>query len=144
MLTMRVKRFLKKTGRNLNFNGKETVGFDKTKKWRCSKKDCTSGNSCTNALVVQDGIDGYDWSFQAEEGITNFALMAYTSQCSSSSSSSDSEDNSFLVLVYDSQINESEVVHSVFKSRESDEDDSPVNDRFKIGEGLHAITPPLH
>ncbi|GJS00158.1 reverse transcriptase domain-containing protein [Tanacetum coccineum] len=30
MLTMRVKRFLKKTGRNLNFNGKETVGFDKT------------------------------------------------------------------------------------------------------------------
>ncbi|GKE92281.1 ribonuclease H-like domain-containing protein, partial [Tanacetum coccineum] len=31
MLTMRVKRFLKKTGRNLNFNGKETVGFDKTK-----------------------------------------------------------------------------------------------------------------
>ncbi|GJR84015.1 ribonuclease H-like domain-containing protein [Tanacetum coccineum] len=31
MLTIRVKRFLKKTGRNLNFNGKETVGFDKTK-----------------------------------------------------------------------------------------------------------------
>ncbi|GJU23149.1 hypothetical protein Tco_1156491 [Tanacetum coccineum] len=31
MLTMRVKRFLKKTGRNLNFNGKETVGFDKIK-----------------------------------------------------------------------------------------------------------------
>ncbi|GJW01648.1 ribonuclease H-like domain-containing protein [Tanacetum coccineum] len=31
MLTMRVKRFLKKTGSNLNFNGKETVSFDKTK-----------------------------------------------------------------------------------------------------------------
>ncbi|GKF03588.1 ribonuclease H-like domain-containing protein, partial [Tanacetum coccineum] len=31
MLTMRVKRFIKKTERNLNFNGKETVGFDKTK-----------------------------------------------------------------------------------------------------------------
>ncbi|GKC98713.1 hypothetical protein Tco_1168988, partial [Tanacetum coccineum] len=31
MLTMRVKRFLKKTGRNLNFNGKENVFFDKTK-----------------------------------------------------------------------------------------------------------------
>ncbi|GJV71907.1 hypothetical protein Tco_1491902 [Tanacetum coccineum] len=30
MLTMRVKRFLKKTGRNMNFNGKETIGFDKT------------------------------------------------------------------------------------------------------------------
>ncbi|GJW44917.1 hypothetical protein Tco_0073716 [Tanacetum coccineum] len=33
-----------------------------------------------NALVVQDGIRGYDWSFQAEEDIANFALMAYTSQ----------------------------------------------------------------
>ncbi|GJU40331.1 hypothetical protein Tco_1193288, partial [Tanacetum coccineum] len=47
--------------------------------------------SPANALVVQDGIGSYDWSFQAKEGITNFALMAYTSQGSSSSSSSDSE-----------------------------------------------------
>ncbi|GJT08599.1 hypothetical protein Tco_0843061 [Tanacetum coccineum] len=44
-----------------------------------------------NALVVQDGIGGYDWSFQAEEGPTDFALMAYLSSGSSSLSSSDSE-----------------------------------------------------
>nr|GEU73618.1 putative ribonuclease H-like domain-containing protein [Tanacetum cinerariifolium] len=36
--------------------------------------------STTNALVVQDRIGGYDWSFQAEEELTNFTLMAYTSQ----------------------------------------------------------------
>ncbi|GJR39802.1 hypothetical protein Tco_1215486 [Tanacetum coccineum] len=43
-----------------------------------------------NALVAQDGIGGYDWSYQAEEEHpTNFALMAFTS--SGSSSSSDSE-----------------------------------------------------
>nr|GFC06937.1 ribonuclease H-like domain-containing protein [Tanacetum cinerariifolium] len=30
ILTMRVKIFIKKTRRNLNFNGKETIGFDKT------------------------------------------------------------------------------------------------------------------
>ncbi|GJW34054.1 hypothetical protein Tco_0054086, partial [Tanacetum coccineum] len=36
----------------------------------------------------------------------------------------------------------SEVVHSVFNSRESDVDDSPVNDRFKIGKGFHAVPPP--
>ncbi|GKB89159.1 hypothetical protein Tco_0961431 [Tanacetum coccineum] len=44
-----------------------------------------------NALVVQDGIGGYDWSFQAEEGPTDFALMAHLSSGSSTSSSSDSE-----------------------------------------------------
>nr|GEV46379.1 hypothetical protein [Tanacetum cinerariifolium] len=31
MITMRVKKFMKKTERNLNFNGKEPVGFDKTR-----------------------------------------------------------------------------------------------------------------
>ncbi|GKC72479.1 hypothetical protein Tco_1118362, partial [Tanacetum coccineum] len=46
--------------------------------------------STTNALVVQDGIGSYDWSFHAKEGITNFTLMAYTSQGSSCSSSSNS------------------------------------------------------
>ncbi|GJT88757.1 ribonuclease H-like domain-containing protein [Tanacetum coccineum] len=256
MLTMRVKRFLKKTGRNLNFNGKETVGFDKTKVecYNCHRRghfarECRAprnqGNrnrdaprrvvpveTPTNALVVQDGIGGYDWSFQAEEGITNFALMAYTSQGSSSSDSEREalnksnleiigyqigleslearivvhekneavyeEDIAFLKydvqvkdisikdlknqleealkekddlklklekfeeslknltklinsqisakdnagLGYDSQMNESEVVHSVFNSRESDVDNSLVNDRFKTGDGFHAIPPP--
>ncbi|GJV22766.1 ribonuclease H-like domain-containing protein [Tanacetum coccineum] len=43
-----------------------------------------------NALIAQDGIGGYDWSYQAEkEKHTNHALMAFTS--SGSSSSSDSE-----------------------------------------------------
>ncbi|GKF32606.1 ribonuclease H-like domain-containing protein, partial [Tanacetum coccineum] len=104
MLTMGVKRFLKKTGRNLNFNGKETIRFDKTKVecYNCHKRghfarECRAqrnqGNrnrdaprriipvkTHANALVVQNRICGYDWSFQAKEGITNFALIAYTSQ----------------------------------------------------------------
>ncbi|GKC84386.1 hypothetical protein Tco_1140103 [Tanacetum coccineum] len=110
---------------------------------------------------------------EAEEGITNFALMAYTS---SSSSSSDSEleealkekDDLKLKLEkfeeslknltklinsqisakdkigigYISQMNESEVVHSVINNRESDVDDTLVNDRFKTGKGFHAVPPP--
>ncbi|GKB77197.1 putative ribonuclease H-like domain-containing protein, partial [Tanacetum coccineum] len=105
MLTIRVKRFIKKTGRKMDLNNKETVGFYRTKVecYNCYRRgyfarECRAprnqGNrnrdalrrnapvdtSTTNALVVQDGIGGYDWSFQAEEGITNFALMAYTSQ----------------------------------------------------------------
>nr|GEU76519.1 ribonuclease H-like domain, reverse transcriptase, RNA-dependent DNA polymerase [Tanacetum cinerariifolium] len=40
MLTMRMKRFIKKIGRNMNFNGKEMVGFDKTKVecYNCHKR----------------------------------------------------------------------------------------------------------
>nr|GEY88642.1 ribonuclease H-like domain-containing protein [Tanacetum cinerariifolium] len=42
--------------------------------------------STSNALVSQcDGVESYDWSFQAEEEPTNYALMAFTSLSSSSS-----------------------------------------------------------
>ncbi|GKG16391.1 hypothetical protein Tco_0358714, partial [Tanacetum coccineum] len=33
----------------------------------------------SNALASCDGLGGYDWSDQAEEGPTNYALMAYSS-----------------------------------------------------------------
>ncbi|GKF63589.1 hypothetical protein Tco_0187037 [Tanacetum coccineum] len=39
-------------------------------------------------------------------------------------------------------MNKNEVVHIVFNSRESDVDNGPVNDRFKTGEGFHAVPPP--
>ncbi|GJW17373.1 putative ribonuclease H-like domain-containing protein [Tanacetum coccineum] len=58
MLTMRVKIFLKKTGRNQNFNGKETIGFNKTKGNRNgdAPRRIVPVETPTNALVVQDGI----------------------------------------------------------------------------------------
>nr|GEX26055.1 hypothetical protein [Tanacetum cinerariifolium] len=42
-------------------------------------------SSTSNALVFQcDGVRSYDWSFQAEEEPTNYALMAFSSSSSSS------------------------------------------------------------
>ncbi|GKE76236.1 hypothetical protein Tco_1542356, partial [Tanacetum coccineum] len=43
----------------------------------------------SNALISCDGLGDYDWSDQAEEGLTNFALMAYSSTSSNSKVSTD-------------------------------------------------------
>ncbi|GJS71252.1 hypothetical protein Tco_0704093 [Tanacetum coccineum] len=84
MITIRARRFIKRTSRQLDVNGKR-VGFDRTKV-ECYNLETPN----ENALVAQDGIGGYDWSYQSEEEHpTNFSLMAHTS--SGSSSISDSE-----------------------------------------------------
>ncbi|GKC29102.1 hypothetical protein Tco_1036396, partial [Tanacetum coccineum] len=114
MLTIKARRFMKRTCRNLDMNG-QRISFDgsKVECFNCHKHDyfareCRAPknqeykgkeygrktilvkNTTKNAFIAQDGIGGYDWSYQAdEEHPTNFALMAYTS--SGSSSSLDSE-----------------------------------------------------
>nr|GFA45556.1 ribonuclease H-like domain-containing protein [Tanacetum cinerariifolium] len=114
MLTIRARRFLQKTSRNLGANGPTSMGFDMSKVecYNCHRKghfarECRSPKdsrrnsaakpqrrtvpvetSTSNALVSQcDGVRSYDWSYQAEEEPANYALMAF----SSSSSSSDNE-----------------------------------------------------
>nr|GEW80283.1 retrovirus-related Pol polyprotein from transposon TNT 1-94 [Tanacetum cinerariifolium] len=114
------------------------------------------------ALVVYDGLGTYDWSYQVEEEATDFAVMAFTSN-PSSSSSSNSEVQSCskqceqsyeqLKTLFDEQceklrraiieIIEKEVTETVFDNRSSDEENSVANDRFKKGEGYHAVPPPL-
>ncbi|GKB58358.1 ribonuclease H-like domain-containing protein [Tanacetum coccineum] len=114
MLTMRERRFMKNTGRKLTINGNETIEFDKSKVkcYNCHKRghfvreykalrNQENRNmentrrvvpvkiTTSNALVSCDG-SGYDWSDQAEEGPTNFALMAYSSTSSNSEVSTDS------------------------------------------------------
>nr|GEX41258.1 hypothetical protein [Tanacetum cinerariifolium] len=180
MLFMRVKRFYKKTKRKLEFNGKEPIGFDKTKRGRDNGKKPAKEED-ENALVVQDGLGTYVWSYQVEEEATDFALMAFTSNPSSPNSELDEalrkkEDlkaklenfESFLKnltklfhsqnsakvktgLGYDSQfhekevldIREEEVTKIMFDNHSSDEENSLANDRFKKGEGYHAVPPPL-
>ncbi|GJY37287.1 hypothetical protein Tco_0422665 [Tanacetum coccineum] len=82
MLTMRTRRFLKNTGRKFLVNGTETIrNRDNTRR--------VVPVETSNALVSCDG-SGYDWSDQAEEGLTNFALMVYTSTSSNFEVSTDS------------------------------------------------------
>ncbi|GJS62920.1 ribonuclease H-like domain-containing protein [Tanacetum coccineum] len=62
MLSMRVKRFYKKTGRKLIFNGKEPVGFDKTKVkcFNCHKRGHFE-REC-RALRNQGNRNGDEWN----------------------------------------------------------------------------------
>nr|GEU56443.1 putative reverse transcriptase domain-containing protein [Tanacetum cinerariifolium] len=109
MLTMRARRFLKNDRRKFSLNGNETIGFDKSKVecYNCHKRghfdrECRAPRSqdtkhkestkrtapvetsASAALVSCDYISGYDWSDQAEDGPTNFALTAYSSTSSNS------------------------------------------------------------
>ncbi|GKA89460.1 putative ribonuclease H-like domain-containing protein, partial [Tanacetum coccineum] len=84
MLSIRVKRFYKKTGRKLIFNGKEPVGnVDAGYRSRDNTRSTVPVETYDalviqdNALIVQDGL-GYDWSYIAQDEPTEFSLMAYT------------------------------------------------------------------
>nr|GEX87538.1 ribonuclease H-like domain-containing protein [Tanacetum cinerariifolium] len=143
MLTIRARRFLQRTGRNFRATRTTSIGFDMSKVecYNCHRRghftrECKSPKdtrnketqrrnvavetSTSNALVLQcDGVGSYDWSFQADEEPTNYALMAFTS---SSSSSSDNE------------------VASCSKAYVS-MPPSPVHDRYKSREEYHAVPP---
>nr|GEV10498.1 hypothetical protein [Tanacetum cinerariifolium] len=98
----------------LDMNGRR-IGFDKSKVecFNCHKnshfaRECRTPKNqdnkgrefgrktvpvetpTENALIAQDGIKGYEWSYQAGEEIpTNYTFMALTSSGSSSSSESE-------------------------------------------------------
>nr|GEV79020.1 hypothetical protein [Tanacetum cinerariifolium] len=74
MLTMRARRFLQMIGRNLRANGTTSNGFDML------KVDCY--NYHRRGHFAREC--SYDWSFQAEEEPTNYALMEPRSLGSSS------------------------------------------------------------
>ncbi|GJR59279.1 hypothetical protein Tco_1501441 [Tanacetum coccineum] len=93
MLTMRARRFLKNTGRKLTMNGIETIRALRNQENRnreSTRRSVSVETTTSNALISCDGLGDYDWSDQAEEGLTNFALMAYSSTSSNSKVSTDS------------------------------------------------------
>ncbi|GJQ93472.1 ribonuclease H-like domain-containing protein [Tanacetum coccineum] len=127
MLSMRVKRFYKKTGRKLIFNGKEPVGFDKTKVecFNCHRRghfarECRAPRNQGN----RNGDAGYktEWRYSSKDKTG----LGYGDQLNENDSSG------------------SELFNSVFDSRSSDGDDNQTNNRFKKDNGYHVVPPPLN
>ncbi|GJY52551.1 hypothetical protein Tco_0443398 [Tanacetum coccineum] len=167
MLTTRVKRFLKKTGRNLNFNGKETVGFDKTK----------AEEGPTNFALIDHLSSGSSSSSSSDSEVRDNSITKLKNQLAkalrekddlklklekfetSSKNLTDLLNSKTTVNIktcigFDSQMTENELhdIHKnnseVFESasdssvNEIKEENNQVNYRFKKVEGYHAVSPP--
>ncbi|GKD71446.1 ribonuclease H-like domain-containing protein [Tanacetum coccineum] len=164
MLTMRARRFLKNTGRRITVNGNESISFDKSKVkcYNCHKRgqfarECRASRNqdnmnkessrrsvpvettTSNALVSCDSLGGYDWSDQAEEGPTNYALMAYSSSSSDSEVSNDS-------TCLKSSLETIEVLKSQYEQLLKRFEKSKlmvIVDNCKKGLGYNVVPPPL-
>nr|GEU84602.1 hypothetical protein [Tanacetum cinerariifolium] len=133
MLTIRERRFLQRTGRNLGAYRTTYIGFDMSKVecYNCHRRghfarECRSPKdtknkdtqrrnvpvetSTSNALVSWcDGVGSYDWSFQADEEPTNYALMEFTSLSSTSSLGLESVEARLMVYQQNENIFEEDI-----------------------------------
>nr|GEZ68430.1 ribonuclease H-like domain-containing protein [Tanacetum cinerariifolium] len=109
MLTMRARKFLQKTGRNLGVNGPTSMCFDmaKVECYNCHRKGHFA-KECS-----------YDWSYQAKEEPTNFSLMAFSSSSSNSSSDCEFRKSQFDIMSYQTGLESIEARLLAYKKNES-------------------------
>ncbi|GKA88102.1 hypothetical protein Tco_0809866 [Tanacetum coccineum] len=157
MISMRMKKFYKKTGRKLQFDAKEpyrTKGNQDSRRrdgWNSRNKGKENGRRFGNqedskALVTIDG-EGVDWTSHSEEE-EDYALMACNSSSSDTENSQMSANDKFRLGYGDHKYDgilsyENEVLQSVFMNKESDLANQPLYDRFVTAAGMHAVPPPM-
>nr|GEV12031.1 putative ribonuclease H-like domain-containing protein [Tanacetum cinerariifolium] len=126
MLTMRARRFLQRTRRNLRANGTTYIGFDmKVECYNCHRRghfarECRSPRDTRNKDTQRRNVPA--------DTSTSNALM---SQCDG--------------VGYDNQMFTSSIFDcDELNSSKSDDHvpTSPVHDVYKLGEGYHVVPPP--
>ncbi|GKA73767.1 hypothetical protein Tco_0780069 [Tanacetum coccineum] len=90
----------------------------------------------SNALISCEGISGYDWSDQAEEGPTNYALMAFSSSSSDSEVSNDSTCSKSCLKTLETLKSQYDQLHKDFKKSEL------MVLSYKLGLGYNVVPPP--
>nr|GEX99292.1 ribonuclease H-like domain-containing protein [Tanacetum cinerariifolium] len=125
MLTMRARRFLQITGRNLGVKGIKIIGFDKTKVecYNCHirghfSRECTTLKHQDNRLKM-DQLILHLWLLLIQ-ALQVFQTHTLSQQC----------DKSKTGLGYDSQGFDSQVL------------ENKVNDKYNSVKGYHAVLPP--
>ncbi|GKA38080.1 hypothetical protein Tco_0724645 [Tanacetum coccineum] len=164
MISMRLKTFYKKTGRKLHFDAKEPVVFDKTKIecYNCHKKEHFARVEQLGDASIE--IQAYTQALKKVEA----QLVVYQKnqlwyEEKISFMKVDLDDKTDVLTYHKKLLAEAEkekeelktklenfqssskglILQSVFDSRSSDVEDSPVHDRFANVEGMHAIPPPM-
>ncbi|GJU88324.1 ribonuclease H-like domain-containing protein [Tanacetum coccineum] len=116
MLTVRVRKFIQNTGRNMDFKEKRHVSLDKSKMecYNCHRKghfarECRSGRN--------------QWK------------RSYGDNSRSNAPTNESSSQALVARC--------EISLSVFDVRYSDEESTPANDRSSKADGYHAVPPPI-
>ncbi|GJV45295.1 ribonuclease H-like domain-containing protein [Tanacetum coccineum] len=122
MLTIRVKKFIQKTGKNLDFKEKRHVSLDSqiVSCYLSQIRALCSGNADLKGLREQDLL--CQMSARDKTG------LGYGTHLNEMSNNSETD---------------SEIILSVFNVRSSDEESTPVNDRFSKADGYHVVPPPI-
>nr|GEX52212.1 hypothetical protein [Tanacetum cinerariifolium] len=149
MISMRIKKFHKRTGRKLQFDTRDTIGFDKTKVecFNCHKmmhfaRDCRAkGNQDSRR---RDG--GYNGNKARDNGRRpeyqddSKALVTIDGEAIDWSGHVEEDTQNFAMMAYSSS-NSGSDNESVFMNTECDLENTPVNDRY--AEGMHRVPPPM-
>ncbi|GJZ95165.1 putative ribonuclease H-like domain-containing protein [Tanacetum coccineum] len=126
MLTMRARRFLNKTGRKINANGSETIGFNKSKvecynyhKKGHFKRECKALRENRNREPIRRNVIVETTKIKAlvaQDGLSKLLEIQVSDKFKTG-------------VGYDSQVVDSQVF------------DSQENDKHKIGKGYHVVLP---
>nr|GEV74608.1 ribonuclease H-like domain-containing protein [Tanacetum cinerariifolium] len=155
IISMRIKKFYKKTGRKIDFIAKgnqdsrrRDVGYNGNKARDNSRR--LAYQEDLNALVIVNGED-IDWSGHVEEDAKSYAMMAYSNSGSDnevqSCSQACADSYARLKKLYDEQrdkLGDASVeitAYTLALKKESNLEDTPVNDGY--ADGIHAVPPPM-